>query len=66
MRNRQFITILAVVIIWFIYFWYRIDKMQRYITNIDNNVATIDERIVWYIKPQLESIYDKYIYGLNN
>lgn len=40
--------------------------MQRYITNIDNNVATIDERIVWYIKPQLESIYDKYIYGLNN
>lgn len=66
MKNRQFITILAVIIIWFIYFWYKIDNMQRYITNIDQNVATIDERIVWYIKPQLESIYDKYIYGLNN
>lgn len=59
MKNRQFITILAVIIIWFIYFWYRIDKMQRYITNIDQNVATIDERMVWDIIPKVETLYDK-------
>ena len=63
MKNRQFITILAVVIIWFIYFWYRIDKMQDYLTNIDNNVATIDERIVWDIQPKLETLYDRIIYN---
>lgn len=62
MKNRQFITILTVVIIWFIYFWYRIEKMQDYITNIDNNVAKIDERIVWDITPKVESLYDKIIY----
>ena len=64
MKNRQFITILTVVVIWFIYFWYRIDKMQRYITTIDKNVAKIDERIVWDIEPKLESLYDRYIYWL--
>ena len=62
MKNRQFITILTVVIIWFIYFWYMIEKMQDYITNIDNNVAKIDERIVWDITPKVESLYDKIIY----
>ena len=65
MKNRQFITLLLVVVAWFIYLWSRIETMQRYISTIDKNVATVDERIVWYIKPQLESIYDKYIYGLD-
>jgi hypothetical protein len=36
--------------------------MQDYITNIDNNVAKIDERIVWDITPKVESLYDKIIY----
>jgi hypothetical protein len=65
MKNRQFITLLLVVVAWFVYLWSRIETMQRYISTIDKNVATVDERIVWYIKPQLESIYDKYIYGLD-
>jgi hypothetical protein len=65
MKNRQFIILLLVVVIWFLYLWSRIETMQRYISTIDKNVATVDERIVWYIKPQLESIYDKYIYGLD-
>lgn len=33
--------------------------MQDYLTNIDNNVATIDERIVWDIQPKVVSLYDK-------
>ena len=33
--------------------------MQRYITNIDNNVATIDERIVWKILPTIDSLEDR-------
>ena len=65
MKNRQFITLLLIVVAWFVYLWSRIETMQRYISTIDKNVATVDERIVWYIKPQLESIYDKYIYGLD-
>lgn len=58
MKQRQFITILTVIIVWFIYFWYRIDKMQDYITNIDNNVATIDERIAWDLQPKTDYLYD--------
>jgi len=64
MKNWQFITLLLLVLVWFGYLWYRINTLQRYARNIDQNVATVDERIVWYIKPQLESIYDKYIYGI--
>lgn len=46
MKIRQFITIIAVILIWFIYFWYRISNMQDYLTNIDENVATVDARIL--------------------
>ena len=59
MKNRQFITLLLVVVIWFIYLWSRIETMQRYISTIDQNVATIDERMVWDIIPKVETLYDK-------
>ena len=59
MRNRQFITLLLVVVAWFVYLWSRIETMQRYISTIDKNVATIDERIVWDIIPKVETLYDK-------
>lgn len=59
MKNRQFITLLLVVVAWFVYLWSRIETMQRYISTIDKNVATIDERIVWDIVPKVETLYDK-------
>ena len=63
MKNRQFIILLLVVVIWFIYLWSRIETMQRYISTIDKNVATIDERIVWDIQPKVEYMYEKIIYN---
>lgn len=59
MKNRQFITLLLVVVAWFVYLWSRIETMQRYISTIDKNVATIDERMVWDIIPKVETLYDK-------
>lgn len=64
MKNRQFITLLLVVLAWFVYLWSRINNMQQYVSTIDKNVATLDWRIVWDVEPKLESIYDKYVYGL--
>jgi hypothetical protein len=46
----------VVVIAWFVYLWFRIDALQKYSTNIDNNVAKIDERLVWDVVPQVEQI----------
>lgn len=59
MKNRQFITLLLVVVAWFVYLWSRIETMQRYISTIDKNVATVDERMVWDIIPKVETLYDK-------
>ena len=59
MKNRQFITLLLVVVAWFVYLWSRIETMQRYISTIDKNVATVDERLVWDIIPKVETLYDK-------
>lgn len=64
MKSRQFIVLILTVIVWFVYLWYKIDKLQEYTTNIDENVATIDERIVWNLQPKIESVYDKFIYWL--
>ena len=44
------------VVDWFVYLWFRIDVIQRYSTNIDNNVAKIDERLVRDVVPQVEQI----------
>lgn len=56
MKNRQFIILLLVVVIWFVYLWSRIETMQRYISTIDKNVATVDERIVWDVAPKIRDI----------
>lgn len=45
-----------IVIAWFVYLWFRIDALQKYSTNIDNNVAKIDERLVWDVVPKVEQI----------
>mgnify|MGYP006988850752 FL=1 len=66
MKNRQFITLLLVVVAWFVYLWSRINNMQDYVSTIDKNVATVDERLVWKIIPKLESIeYDIWIIETN-
>lgn len=65
MGNRQFITLLLIVILWFIFLNYKIDKLQSTATNIDENVATVDERIVWKIQPWIEDIQDK-MYDIEN
>ena len=36
--------------------WFRIDALQKYSTNVDNNVAKIDERLVWDVVPKVEQI----------
>jgi hypothetical protein len=30
--------------------------MQRYISTIDKNVATVDERIVWDVAPKIRDV----------
>ena len=54
MKNWQFITLLLLVLVWFGYLWFRINTLQGYVTNIDNNVAKVDEKILWDVVPKLE------------
>lgn len=54
MKNRQFITILVVVLLWFIYLWYRVNTLERVVRNVDENVATVDGRLVWDVIPNLD------------
>lgn len=58
MKNRQFITLLLVVVAWFVYLWYRLNYIDSVVKNTDENVATIDWRIVWDIQPKLNYLYD--------
>lgn len=58
MKNRQFITLLLIVVAWFVYLWYRLNYIDSVVKNIDENVATIDWRIVWDIQPKLNYYYD--------
>lgn len=46
MKNRQFISILAVILVWFLYILYKIDSVEQIVTNVDKNVATVDERVL--------------------
>ena len=34
-------------------------ELAEYARNIDQNVATVDERMVWDIIPKVETLYDK-------
>lgn len=70
MKDRQFWVIVAIILIQSFYLSLKMDSIEKqeselaeYVKNIDNNVATIDERIVWDIIPKVETLYDK-IYWL--
>ena len=58
MKNRQFITLLLIVVVGFVYLWYRVNYIESVVKNIDENVATIDWRIVWDIQHKLNYYYD--------
>jgi hypothetical protein len=66
MKDRKFWVIVAIISIQSCYFFIKVSDMEkqlshleRYGENIDNNVATIDERMVWDIIPKVETLYDK-------
>ena len=48
MKNRQFIILCIMIVIWFIYLWYKIDKVYDY-----------NEDIHWYIVWSTEVLQDK-------
>ena len=61
MKNWQFWIIVAIISIQSCYFFIKVSDMEkqlshleRYGENIDNNVATVDERIVMDIIPKLD------------
>ena len=66
MKDRQFWVIVAIILIQSIYLSLKMDSIEKqeselaeYAKNIDQNVATIDERMVWDIIPKVETLYDK-------
>ena len=61
MKDRKFWIIVAIISIQSCYFFIKVSDMEkqlshleRYGENIDNNVATVDERIVMDIIPKLD------------
>jgi len=66
MKDRQFWVIVAIILIQSFYLSLKMDSIEKqeselaeYARNIDQNVASIDERIVWDIIPKVETLYDK-------
>ena len=66
MKDRQFWVIVAIILIQSFYLSLKMDSIERqeseladYAKNIDQNVATVDERMVWDIIPKVETLYDK-------
>lgn len=66
MKDRQFWVIVTIILIQSIYLSLKMDSIEKqeselaeYAKNIDQNVATIDERMVWDIIPKVETLYDK-------
>lgn len=66
MKERQFWVIVAIILIQSFYLSIKMDSIEKqeselaeYVKNIDQNVATIDERMVWDIIPKVETLYDK-------
>ena len=65
MKDRKFWVIVAIILIQSIYLSMKMDRIEKqeselaeYAKNIDQNVATIDERMVWDIIPKVETLYD--------
>lgn len=66
MKDRHFWVIVAIILIQSFYLSLKMDSIEKqeselaeYAKNIDQNVATIDERMVWDIIPKVETLYDK-------
>lgn len=66
MKDRKFWVIVAIILIQSFYLSLKMDSIEKqeselaeYVKNIDNNVATVDERMVWDIIPKVETLYDK-------
>ena len=66
MKDRQFWVIVAIILIQSFYLSLKMDSIEKqeselaeYAKNIDQNVATIDERMVWDIIPKVGTLYDK-------
>lgn len=66
MKERQFWVIVAIILIQSFYLSIKMDSIEKqeselaeYVKNIDQNVATVDERMVWDIIPKVETLYDK-------
>ena len=60
MKNRQFIVLCLLIVVWFIILYFKIDqdsniinKHTDYLWNIDNNVVNVDE----FIHRKLDTIY---------
>ena len=43
MKNRQFIVLCLLIIVWFIILYIKLDKNSDYLWNIDHNVVNVDE-----------------------
>ncbi len=71
MKDWHFWVLVAIILIQSFYLSMKIGsiekqetELQEYARNIDQNVATVDERLVWDIIPKVETLYDK-SYWLN-
>lgn len=61
MKNWQSWVIVAIILIQSFYLSMKFKSieqqeadLQRYVKNIDKNVATVDERLVWKVIPKVE------------
>ena len=66
MKDWHFWVLVAIILIQSFYLSMKIGsiekqetELQEYARNIDQNVATVDERMVWDIIPKVETLYDK-------
>lgn len=66
MKDWYFWALVAIILIQSFYLSIKMDSIEKqeaelaeYAKNIDTNVATLDERIVWDIIPKVETLYDK-------
>jgi hypothetical protein len=66
MKDWHFWVLVAIILIQSFYLSMKIGsiekqetELQEYARNIDQNVATVDERLVWDIIPKVETLYDK-------
>lgn len=66
MKDWYFWAIVAIILIQSIYLSAKFRsieeqeaELEEYARNMDQNVAKVDERLVWDIIPKVETLYDK-------